>query len=65
MTTADQYRVLAAELRAKAIAAVAGSAVAGEFEHLARSYLRLAEQADRNSLLDISVEFGKGPTLEG
>jgi hypothetical protein len=27
-----------------------------QFEHLARAYLRLAEQADRNSQLDISYE---------
>jgi hypothetical protein len=27
-----------------------------QFEHLARAYLRLAEQADRNSQLDLSYE---------
>ena len=27
-----------------------------QFEHLARAYLRLAEQAERNSRLDISYE---------
>ena len=63
MSTADSYRALAAELKAKA--AKEGSAtLASEYEHLARAYLRLAEQAERNEQLDPHPEVGADPRLK-
>jgi hypothetical protein len=50
-----EYRTKAAELFALA-SQDHYSALKIEFEHLARAYLRLAEQADRNSRLDINYE---------
>ena len=64
MTTADSYRKLAAELKAKA-AKEANRAQASEWEHLARCYLRLAQQADQNDRFDLAVEVGPSPTLKG
>ena len=64
MTSADQYRKLAAELRAAA-ADSANRGVAAQLQQLAQSYIRLAEQADKNRLADIAVEFGKKPTQQG
>lgn len=55
MTSAEQYRVLAARFRAHARSA-ATPRLAGEWEHLARCYVRLAEQAERNSGLDLVYE---------
>jgi hypothetical protein len=63
MTSADQYRKLAAELRAAA-AGTANRSVAAQLLQLARSYIRLAEQADKNSLADVSIEVGKKPPQE-
>jgi hypothetical protein len=57
MTPADSYRKLAAELKAKAMKE-RSPALASEYEHLARAYLRLAEQADRNDRLNLHVEVG-------
>ncbi|HEV2630808.1 MAG TPA: hypothetical protein VGV41_19465 [Pseudolabrys sp.] len=57
MTAADSYRKLAAQLRAKA-ANERSAGLASELNHLAWCYLRLAEQADHNSLSDIIAEFG-------
>lgn len=55
MTAGDDYRGKAIEFRAKA--QVEGDPQRkAEFEHLARAYLRLAEQAERNSLLDVTYE---------
>lgn len=57
MSAADDYRALAALFRAKAhVADDPGQAA--EWVHLAQSYLRLAEQAERNAALDLSVEIG-------
>jgi hypothetical protein len=47
MTQRQQYLLRAAELSAKAQTESAG-ADKSEFENLARAYLRLAEQAERN-----------------
>jgi hypothetical protein len=47
MTQREQYLLRAAELSAKAQTESAG-AEKFEFENLARAYLRLAEQAERN-----------------
>jgi len=54
-----EYRIKAAELFALASQGHY-RALKIQFEHLARAYLRLAEQADRNSQLDLSYET---PTL--
>lgn len=55
MTSGDFYRTKAAELRAKALHE-ANPDVQTELEGLAAAYLRLAEQAERNKLLDVSYE---------
>jgi hypothetical protein len=47
--TGNEYRVKAAELRAQ-LAAEQNPAVRAEIENLARSYLRLAEHADRKAM---------------
>ncbi len=64
MTTADSYRKIAAELHAKARKARSDHE-ACDLDNLARCYLRLAEQADQNSLSDVSAEFGPKVRLEG
>ena len=51
----DDYRVRAAELHARA-ACENDPASKTELESLARSYLRLAEQAEQNSRLDLTYE---------
>ena len=56
MTTGDEYRGRAADLRAKADRET-NARIRAEFESLARGYLRLAEQAERNSLTDIVYEW--------
>jgi hypothetical protein len=63
MSTADSYRKLAADMKAKALRGRSPT-LASECEHLARAYLRLAEQADRNERLDLHLEIGPGPTLK-
>ncbi len=55
MTSGDKYRTKAAALRAKA-RYERDPALRAEFEVLALSYLRLAEQAERNKQIDISYE---------
>ena len=55
MTPADHYRKLAAQLDAKA-RLEASPQLKAEWSHMARSYLRLAEQADRNQRLDLTYE---------
>jgi len=57
MKPADSYRVRAADLKAKA-ATEANEQLAGEYQNLARCYIRLAEQADSNSLSDVWIEVG-------
>jgi hypothetical protein len=52
MTARDEYLLRAAGLSAKAQAET-DRANKVEFENLARAYLRLAEQAERNSQADI------------
>jgi hypothetical protein len=64
MTTADSYRKIAAELRAKALKAL-DDASAARYDSLALAYLRLAQQADQNSRADIWAEFGSKPRLVG
>lgn len=55
MTAGEQYRVLAAKCDARANQEK-DPAIRNEWEGMARAYLRLAEQADRNSLTDIVYE---------
>jgi hypothetical protein len=55
MTAADRYRKLAATLHAKA-RAESSPALRAEWYHLAQSYLRLAQQAERNSRTDVTYE---------
>ncbi len=62
--TGDQYRIIAAVLQAKA-ASEQNELDAAEWDNLARAYLRLAEQADKNRFADIWMEYGPKPTLGG
>ncbi|HET7681192.1 MAG TPA: hypothetical protein VFK79_13795 [Xanthobacteraceae bacterium] len=55
MTSADQYRVRAAEFAAMA-KSEANPALQLEYATIAASYLRLAEQADRNAMNDVAYE---------
>jgi len=55
MTRADQYRVRAAELHAEAKCQT-NPKLRADLDNLARVYLLLAEQADRNSQLDVTYE---------
>lgn len=64
MTPADSYRKLAVELKAKA-AKETSPDLACEWDHLARCYLRLAQQADQNGTFDLAVEVGAAPTPKG
>lgn len=63
MTPSDQYRKIAAELRARAANAETAS-LSSEWEHLAQCYVRLAEQADRNGRLDLFIEVGARPKVD-
>ena len=55
MTSADEYRVKAADLIAKA-RQEKNPTIRGQLDTLALSYLRLAEQAARNSQVDLVYE---------
>jgi hypothetical protein len=55
MSSADRYRIKAAEFAALARAEVDAN-LQMEFATMAASYLRLAEQADRNALNDVVYE---------
>ncbi len=55
MTQADRYRERAAEFRAKA-ADENDAHLKAQWEALEHAYLRLAEQADRNSRADLVCE---------
>jgi len=55
MTSADHYRALAAQCDAKA-KQEADWKIRAEWEHLARSYRRLAQQAERNAQTDVTYE---------
>jgi len=63
MTPADQYRVRASELAALAQAENDPFQKA-EFERLSMSYLRLAEQADRNIRNDVVYETPAHPSQQ-
>jgi hypothetical protein len=55
MTPATHYRTLAAQLRTRA-KTEENRQLRAEWDHLAQCYVRLAEQADRNSYTDVSYE---------
>jgi hypothetical protein len=63
LAPAGHYRRLAAQLRAKARDEHA-SHLRAEWEHLADCYIRLAEQADRNTFTDITYEPPFRPPLD-
>lgn len=56
MVVGDNYRAKALELLARAETET-NPTIRGEFENLAAAYLRLAEQAERNSVLVIDFEL--------
>ena len=55
MTPSEQYRKLAANLRTRAHNETSAN-VRAEWEHLARCYIRLAEQAEQNNRTDVTYE---------
>ena len=55
MTPADQYRILAARFMTRA-KSEQNLKLRSEWQYLAICYLRIAEQADRNSLTDVVYE---------
>lgn len=55
MAAGDDYRHIATEFRAKA-QSENDPEQKTEFEILARAYMRLADQAERNSHLDVTYE---------
>jgi hypothetical protein len=55
MNSRDEYRLKAAELSARA-ACETNPQIQAELESLARSYMRLALQAEQNSRLDLTDE---------
>jgi hypothetical protein len=59
----DQYRIRAAELHAQAKTETR-QAVRDELERLALSYLRLADQADQNELIDVAYETPTRPAVQ-
>jgi hypothetical protein len=63
MTTAEQYRKVAADLRAKAAQAPTQD-LALQWENLAKCHTRLSEQAEQNSFQDLWFEYGSR-TREG
>src|SRR5262245_34506027 len=60
MSVRDEYLLRAAHLLARA-GAEANAALKKEFENVARSYLRLADQAERNAQNDIVYETPPPP----
>ena len=55
MAAGDEYRIKAAEFHAQA-RREPRPGLRAELENLARAYLRLAEQAQRNTQLDVTYE---------
>jgi hypothetical protein len=63
MTPAEQYRVKASEMAALARAETHPFQKA-EYERLSLSYLRLADQAERNSHTDVVYETPPAPAQQ-
>ena len=61
MTQADEYRVKAGDMAALAQAET-NPLQKAEYERLSLSYLRLADQADRNSRTNLVYETPPAPT---
>jgi len=61
---AEKYRKLAAELRVKARKEQRPQ-IRAELNHLAHSYVRLAEQAERNARCDVTYKPGSEFNLGG
>jgi hypothetical protein len=59
MSTADNYRIKAAQLSAEAKWAAGQSRI--DLLHMAKAYVRLAEQADKNQHCDVCYETPLGP----
>jgi hypothetical protein len=55
MSTADEYRAKAVELKARAIAEE-NPLLRAQYENLALAYLRLVDQAEKNAATDIVYE---------
>ena len=55
MAAGDQYRIRAASFHARARCALS-MRLRVQYESLSEAYLRLAEQADRNDMTDITLE---------
>ena len=55
MAAGDQYRIRAASFHARALCAV-NMRLRVQYKSLSEAYLRLAEQADRNDMTDITLE---------
>ena len=55
MVSGDQYRIKAASFHAHALCAPSAR-LRVQYENLSKAYLRLAEQADRNNVADITYE---------
>jgi len=55
MASGDQYRIKAASFHASAPCAHSPR-LRVQYENLSKAYLRLAEQADRNDVVDITYE---------
>jgi hypothetical protein len=61
MPTGDEYRVLAADIQARA-RKEPDPHTRAEFEYLSLAYLRLADQADKNASTDIVYETPQAPS---
>ena len=55
MSAGDEYRIKAATLHARALCQTSPR-IKKQYDDLARAYLRLAEQADRNATVDLVYE---------
>ncbi len=58
MSPAERYRAMAAHLRSRATRETS-SLLRSQWANLAQCYVRLAEQADQNSRVDIFYEFDR------
>lgn len=63
MTAVDEYHAKANEFLAKA-KRVIDPALRGQYQQLGQSYLRLAEQAERNQHSDIVYETPSRPAMQ-
>jgi len=61
MPTGDEYRVLAADIQARA-RKEPDPHTRAEFEYLSLAYLRLADQADKNATTNIVYETPSVPS---